>query len=239
MRIDVVTIFPSMFKSYLDESILKRAQAKGLLKVNIVDLRDYATGRHRQVDDAPYGGGAGMVMKPEPFFKAVFSLTRSKTVAQVKKKAQVILLDPQGEVLIQRKAKQLAGQKYLILLCPRYEGVDERVKEHLATESISIGDYVLTGGELPAMVLIDVVARHIKGVVGKAESVEEESFTQGLLEYPQYTRPADYLGLAVPQILLSGDHKQIAKWRQKEALEKTLHQRPDLLKSIRSKKPSK
>jgi len=221
VRIDVVTIFPGMFASPLDESILKRARDSGAVQINIHDLRQYATDRHRTTDDAPYGGGAGMVMRPEPLFAAVEAISRGD--------APVILLTPQGRPFTQQIARELTAHQQIVLLCGRYEGFDERVREHLATHQFSIGDYVLTGGELPALVVIDAVVRLLPGVLGSEESLYEESHAAGLLEYPHYTRPGEYRGWTVPDILLSGNHAAIARWRREQALLRTLRQRPDLL----------
>jgi tRNA (guanine37-N1)-methyltransferase len=222
MRMDIVTIFPDMFKSPFAESIVKRALEKGLVELNIVDLRRYTHDKHRQVDDAPYGGGPGMVMKPEPFFEAVEDLKNPSL------KTVVVLLSPAGEVFNQRMARSFLAYEQIIILCGRDEGVDERVHQHLADKIVSIGDYVLTGGELPAMVLTDALIRLIPGVI-TADSTAEESFAEGLLEYPHYTRPASYRGMDVPAVLLSGDHKRIAAWRKEQALKRTLKYRPDLL----------
>ena len=222
MKIDIVTIFPKMFAPVLNESIIKRAQNKGKLKIVIHDLRDYTRDKHRKVDDRPFGGGPGMVFRPEPVFEAVKSIK--------KQKAKIILLTPQGKRLDQRLAKKLSKYKHLILICGHYEGVDERVRKRLVTDEVSIGDYVLTCGELPAMVLVDSVARLLPGALGKDESTHFESFSQGLLEYPQYTRPAVYRKMRVPKVLLSGNHKLIEKWRKNKALETTKKNRPDLLR---------
>lgn len=229
MRVDVITIFPSLFESPLDCGTLKIAQEKGLLEVELHDLRDYTHDKHRQVDDTPYGGGVGMVMKPELFFDVVSDIAGGD-VEKLKQKAPVILLTPQGTPLKQNKVKELAAESQLVLLCGRYEGIDERVRENLITEEISIGDYVVSGGELPALVLIEAVVRFIPGVLGDEYSREEETFSQILLEYPHYTRPAEYKGLKVPDILLSGNHARIEKWRKRESLKRTLLKRPDLLK---------
>ncbi|MCK8816557.1 tRNA (guanosine(37)-N1)-methyltransferase TrmD [Natroniella sulfidigena] len=223
MKFNVLTLFPEMFESILGTSMLAKAKEQELLSVDLIDIRDYTQNKHRQVDDYPYGGGAGMLLKPEPIFRAVDDLDYSK-------QTPIIFLTPQGETFNQAKAKELANYEELTLLCGHYEGVDQRVREELITDEISIGDYVLTGGELPAMVLIDAVARLIPGVLGSQESAVEDSFYQGLLDYPHYTRPRDYKGLEVPQVLLSGDHGRIEQWRRKKALENTLHKRPDLLK---------
>ncbi|MDD5731126.1 MAG: tRNA (guanosine(37)-N1)-methyltransferase TrmD [Candidatus Omnitrophica bacterium] len=222
MRIDIITIFPKMFEPVLGESIIKRAQAKGKIRIFVHDLRDYSSDKHRKVDDRPFGGGSGMVMSVEPIIKAVKAV-RSKN-------SKVILLCPQGKTLNQETAGKIAKFKHIILICGHYEGVDERVKEHLADEEISIGDYVLTGGELPAMVLVDCVARLIPGVLGDKNSLKFESFEGNLLEYPQYTRPASLGGMNVPDILLSGNHTEIEKWRREQAIKKTRERRPDILK---------
>jgi tRNA (guanine37-N1)-methyltransferase len=226
MRIDIITIFPKMFSAVLDESIIKRAQLKGKVKIYIHDLRNYTSDKHRKVDDRPFGGGSGMVMNAQPIFEAVKKIKR-------KAKVRVILLCPQGEKLTQKVAKRLSLCRHLILICGHYEGVDERVRVHLADEEISIGDYVLTGGELPAMVLVDSLVRLLPGVLGDKNSLNFESFEGNLLEYPQYTRPADFRGLKVPDLLLSGDHTKISSWRQKEALKRTRERRPDLLRKIK------
>ncbi|MFH1201840.1 MAG: tRNA (guanosine(37)-N1)-methyltransferase TrmD [Candidatus Omnitrophota bacterium] len=231
MRIDIITIFPNMFAPVLNESIIKRAQQKGLLKIDIHDLRDYSLDKHKKVDDRPFGGGPGMVMRLEPIFRAVEAVKRG--TRDEGRGTKVVLLSPQGGTLNQKIAKQLAKNKHLILICGHYEGIDERVRQELVDKEISIGDYVLTGGELPAMVLLDAVSRFIPGVLGHADSTNEESFTLGLLEYPHYTRPADFKGLRVPNVLLTGDHKKIANWRKAQALEVTKNKRPDLLMKTR------
>ena len=223
MLIDIITIFPDIFRPYFDESILKIAQNKNKLKIRLRDVRDYTLDAHRKVDDRPFGGGPGMVMAPEPIFRAVEKIRRGKT-------AKIILLSPQGKTLNQKLAQKLSHCRHLILICGRYEGVDERVCKHLADEEISIGDYILTGGELAAMVLADAVTRLIPGVLGDEDSARFESYSENLLEYPQYTRPADFRGMRVPRILLSGNHKKIEEWRSKEALKTTRKKRPDLLK---------
>jgi tRNA (guanine37-N1)-methyltransferase len=217
-----------MFEPVLNESIIKRAQNKGKVKIFVHNLRDYSPDKHRKVDDRPFGGGSGMVMRPEPIFNAVEAI---KSQSHKVTKSQVILLCPQGKRLDQKIATRLAKHKHLILICGHYEGVDERVRQNLVDEEISIGDYVLTGGELPAMVLIDALIRLIPGVLGDKNSLNFESFKGNLLEYPHYTRPAKFRNMRVPQILLSGDHKKIEAWRRKEALERTRLRRPDLLKS--------
>ncbi len=224
MRFDVITIFPEMFAPALDESIIKRAQAKKKVTIRIHDLREYTKDKHKKVDDRPFGGGPGMVMTPQPFFDAIKEIKGSR-------RARVILMSPSGKRLTQKLARDLAKQKNLIVLCGHYEGVDERVREKLVDESISIGDYVLTGGEIPAMVLIDCVTRLIPGVVGKEASLEDESFEEDLLEYPHYTRPANFRGAKVPDVLLSGNHLAINKWRKEQARRVTRRNRPDLLKN--------
>lgn len=228
LRIDVLTIFPGMFAGPLGESMLRRAQERGLVEIRVHDLRQFATDRHRTTDDYPFGGGPGMVMKPEPVFRAVEHLTAGQD-----EPARVILLSPQGRRFDQALAWELSRERHLILICGRYEGVDERVRLGLATDEISIGDYVLTGGELPAMVIIDAVVRLLPGVLGDQRSPREESFSDGLLEGPHYTRPREFRGMAVPEVLLSGHHGQIRRWRRKEALRRTLERRPDLLRKAR------
>ena len=226
MRFHVVTIFPGMFTSPLAESIIARALEKGLIEIELHDVRDHTHDRHRTVDDYPFGGGAGMVMKPEPLFEAVETLRASGADDM-----PVILLTPQGRTLTQEMVEELTERPEITLICGRYEGVDERVRQHLVTDEISIGDYVLSGGELAAMVLIDAVARLVPGVVGSAESTQGDSFTTGLLQHPQYTRPAEFRAWAVPDVLLSGNHAEIARWRRRESLRRTLQRRPDLLDS--------
>jgi len=225
MRIDIITIFPKMFEPILNESIIKRAQNKGKVKIYVHNLRDYSSDKHKKVDDRPFGGGSGMVMRPEPIFEAVECI-KSKVKS---KKSKVILLCPQGEHLTQKVCKSLVKYKHLILICGHYEGVDERVRKYLIDDQISIGDYVLTGGELPAMVLIDSVVRLLPGVLGDKNSLNFESFEGNLLEYPQYTRPANFKAMRVPRILLSGDHKKIEIWRKVESLKRTKQKRPDLI----------
>jgi tRNA (guanine37-N1)-methyltransferase len=222
MHVDIITIFPSMFDSVLNSSILKRAVKKGKLRVTVNNLRDYAEEKHNTTDDAPYGGGAGMVMKVEPIAKCLKSIEK-------KKKGFKILLTPAGKKFDQKMAIKLAKKKNLILVCGHYEGFDERVKDYI-DEEVSIGDFVLTGGEVPALVIIDAVARLLPGVLGNKESAKNESFMADILDYPHYTRPADYKGKKVPEVLLSGNHKAIAKWRSEEALKLTKEKRPDLLK---------
>ena len=230
MKYDIITIFPEIFHAYLSESILKRALQKGLIEVKVHNLRDYTKDKHRTVDDSPYGGGAGMVMKPEPFFTTVETLYPDVT------KRRVIMLSPAGKKFDQDKAMELSKERRRILfLCGRYEAIDERVKKALVDDEVSIGDYILTGGELPALVIIDAVTRLIPGVLGDEHSAETESFSWGILDYPHYTRPPVFRDLVVPEVLLSGNHKDILRWRRKEALRRTLERRPDLLeKSILS-----
>jgi len=223
MRIDVLTLFPEMFASPLEHSILKRAREAGLLDVQTTDIREFTFDRYRQVDDSPYGGGPGMVMKPEPIFRAVEALASEPPPPD-----RVILFTPLGRRFKQEVAGELASCERLVLLCGRYEGIDERVHRHLVTDELSIGDYVLTGGELPALVVIDAVARLLPGVLGKDESAASETFAEHLLEYPHYTRPPDFRGWTVPEVLLSGDHGAIARWRREESLRRTLRHRPDL-----------
>lgn len=223
MRFDIVTIFPGMFDSPLAESIIKRAREKGLVEFHLHDIRDFATDKHKCVDDTPYGGGAGMVMMPGPLTRAVEQIPR-------KGKSLRILLAPEGEPFSQRLARELAGFDQLILVCGRYEGIDERARTLIADREISIGDYVVSGGEIPAMVIVDAVVRLLPGALGNQESAGQESFEQGLLEYPQYTRPEAFQGQRVPEILLSGNHAKIAKWRRKQMLMRTKERRPDLLK---------
>ena len=221
MKIDVLTLFPAMFAGPLDERIIMRARKAGLLDLNIHNLRDWTHDRHKTVDDRPFGGGPGMLLKPEPLFEAVEQLSRPET--------KVILLSPAGRKFDQALARQLAAEADLLLITGHYEGFDARVREALADEELSIGDYVLTNGALPAMVVIDAVTRLLPGVLGDDESSREESFSGGLLEYPQYTRPAEFRGLRVPDVLVSGNHAEIEKWRREQARLKTQAQRPDLL----------
>ena len=221
MKVDVLTLFPGMFAGVMDESILRRAQEKRRLELTIRNLRDWTHDRHRTVDDEPYGGGPGMVLKPEPIFEAIEELAGETT--------QVVMLSPQGQPFRQSKARELAGHEHLLMLCGAYEGFDERVRS-LVNHELSIGDYVLTNGALPAMVVIDAVTRLLPGVLGDDSSSVEESFSENLLEYPQYTRPADFRGMKVPEVLLSGDHGAVEEWRQEQAVERTAQRRPDLLK---------
>jgi tRNA (guanine37-N1)-methyltransferase len=221
MKIDVLTLFPGMFAGPLDESIVRRARDTGRLDLQIHNLRDYAHDRHRTVDDKPFGGGPGMLLKPEPVFEAVENLAGEAT--------RVILLTPAGRPFDQGIARELAQASHLLLVCGSYEGFDERIREALADDELSIGDFVVTNGALPAMVIIDAVARLLPGVLGDDASARDESFSQGGLEYPQYTRPAEFRGMRVPEVLLSGDHAEIAKWRAEQARQRTEQRRPDLL----------
>ena len=222
MEIDILTLFPRIFEGPLDESILKRARERGLVQVRIHNLRDYTHDKHRVVDDKPYGGGPGMLMKPEPIFEAVETLRRADTC--------IVLMTPQGQPLTQQRAQAFAQKPHLLILCGHYEGVDERVREALVHEEVSIGDYVLTNGALAAAVLVDAVVRLVPGVLGDDESAQQDSFAGGLLEGPQYTRPPEFRGMRVPEVLLSGDHGAIAAWRTEQARKRTQERRPDLLK---------
>ncbi len=223
IRFDILSVFPGMFASPLAESLIGKARDKGLVDIRLHDIRDYATDRHRMTDDAPYGGGGGMVMKVEPIDRALAAILPDRS------EGLVILMTPQGEPFTQRRAEELASRPRLVLLCGHYEGVDERVRERLVDRELSIGDYVLTGGELAAMVVVDAVSRLIPGVLGNDASAAEDSFSTGILEYPHYTRPATYRGWPVPEVLLSGNHAEIEAWRRTEALKRTLARRPDLL----------
>jgi tRNA (guanine37-N1)-methyltransferase len=223
LQFDVFTLFPDVFGPYLDASIIQRARQNGLLEVHLHNIRDWTTDKHHVCDDLPYGGGGGMVMKPDPIFKAVEGVLGTSPACPV------VLLTPQGRLFTQKVAEELAQHPHLALICGRYEGVDERVREHLVTDQISIGDYVLSGGELPALAVIDAVARLIPGVLGDPDGAWDDSHATGLLEYPHYTRPPEFRGWAVPEILLSGDHARIARWRREQALLRTWLHRPDLL----------
>ena len=220
MKFDILTLFPEMFEA-LNESIIGKAKEKNLIEINLTNIRDFSKDKHKKVDDTPYGGGAGMVMMPDVVYDAYSSIKNREN-------AKVIYLSPQGKTLNQEKVKELSKENHLILLCGHYEGIDQRVLDEIVDEEISIGDYVLTGGELPAMVLVDSVSRYVEGVL-KAESIEEESFSNNLLEYPQYTRPEEFRGKRVPEVLISGHHENIKKWREEKALEVTKKKRPDLL----------
>lgn len=224
MKIHVLSLFPQMFEGVFGQSILKKAQDKELVEIDVTDFRQYSGNKHNQVDDYPYGGGAGMVLKPEPLFSAVEDLTQGRNV-------RVILMCPQGERFTQKKAEELAKEEELVFLCGHYEGYDERIREHLVTDEISIGDFVLTGGELAAMTVIDAVVRLLPGVLGQEESHIQDSFSTGLLEHPHYTRPADFRGMKVPDVLLSGNHAKIEEWRMYESLKRTYYRRPDLLEN--------
>lgn len=226
IRFDVLSIFPEMFHSPLNFSLLKKAQEKGLIEIDLHDIRDWAEDKHNMTDDAPYGGGCGMVMKVEPVERALAAVKRADV------QSLVLLMTPQGETFNQKIATRLAEEKHIIMICGRYEGVDERIREHLADREISIGDYILTGGELSSLVVIDAVSRLIPGVLGNDASAATESFSQGLLEYPQYTRPAYYKGWSVPDVLVSGNHAQIERWQRIEAIKRTWFRRPDLLEKI-------
>ncbi|MFH1347821.1 MAG: tRNA (guanosine(37)-N1)-methyltransferase TrmD [Candidatus Margulisiibacteriota bacterium] len=230
VKIDILTLFPEMFQGPLSESLLKKAQQKGLLSFNIVNIRDFTTDKHKTADDTPYGGGAGMVMKPEPIAKALSRVTSQQS--------RVVLMCPTGKALTQEKVNALAKEKHLVILCGHYEGIDERVRE-MVDEEISIGDYVLTGGEIPAMVLIDAVARQIPEVVKEEESVKKDSFYEGILDYPSYSKPEEFEGKKVPEVLLSGHHAEIERWRRKAALKLTLQRRPDLLAKAELSKEDK
>jgi tRNA (guanine37-N1)-methyltransferase len=231
MIVDIVTLFPSMFSGFLGESILKRAQEQGLIRVNLINLRDFSKDKHKKVDAPPYGGGPGMVIMAEPVFEAVDHLRGNG-----REDSFLVLLTPGGVRYDQTLAQELSKQKGLILLCGHYEGFDERVSQGLSPLEVSIGDYVLTGGEIPAMVLLDSVARLVPGVLGSKDSLVQESFSSGTLEYPQYTRPPEFRGMPVPQVLLSGDHDKIAQWRRDQAEERTKARRPDLQGPVKKKK---
>ena len=247
MQFEVFTLLPEVFPSYLDTSILKRARERGLIRVNVHNIRDYTHDKHHTTDDTPYGGGGGMVMKPEPVFEAIESVLGIHPTAVINENAEenllqtserpiveplnipIILLTPQGRVFNQTIAKELSQYPRIALLCGRYEGIDERIRENLITDEISIGDYVLTGGELPTLILIDAVARLLPDVLGDPTGAEDDSHAMGLLEYPHYTRPPEFRGAKVPDVLLSGDHGKIDKWRREQALERTFRKRPDML----------
>ena len=233
MKFDVFTLLPEVFIPYLDSSILKRASERGLINVNVVNIRDHTHDKHHVTDDTPYGGGGGMVMKPEPVFEAVESVMGQNPVQTTGQLAPIILLTPQGRVFTQRVAEELSQHERIALICGRYEGVDERIREHLVTDEISVGDYVLTGGELPAMILIDAVSRLIPGVLGDPTGAEDDSHSMGLLEYPHYTKPAEFRGWKVPEVLQSGNHAKIDKWRRQQSLLRTFNKRPDILEKAK------
>jgi tRNA (guanine37-N1)-methyltransferase len=228
MRVDVITTFPEVIECGLGYSIVKRARDKGILDARVHNLRDYTHDRHRSTDDEPFGHGVGMVMKPDPLFEAAETIE-----SEAGSKPNIILMSPHGRRFSQAIARELSEREHLLFICGHYEGVDERVREHLVTDEISVGDYVLTGGELPALVVIDAAGRLLPGVLGKDESAEQESFVEGLLEHPHYTRPAEFRGWRVPDVLLSGNHAEVDKWRRRKSLECTLARRPDLLESAK------
>ncbi len=232
MRFDVITLFPELIQQYCSHSIVSRAVKNGVISVNAVNPRDFTTDKHHRVDDTPYGGGAGMVLMCEPFFKAFDSIEK-------KPDSQAILLTPQGKPFNHEVSKELSKKEQLILICGHYEGFDERIRQSIGAVEISIGDFVLTGGELPSLCLIDSITRHIDGALGKIESAHDDSFSNGLLEYPQYTRPFDFRGMEVPEVLLSGNHAEIAKWRFKQQIIRTMEKRPDLFKEFSKKELSK
>lgn len=233
MRFDIFTLLPEVFLPYLQASILQKAAGRGLLDIRLHNIRDWAQDRHHTTDDLPYGGGGGMVMKPEPVFSAIESVLGPLPGAAPDGQfpCPVILLTPQGRVFNQAVARDLARHEHLALLCGRYEGVDERIRQHLVSDEISVGDYVLTGGELPALILVDAVARLLPGVLGDPDGAEDDSHASGLLEYPHYTRPPEFRGWQVPEVLLSGDHARIARWRREQSILRTLRRRPDLIAS--------
>lgn len=235
MQFDVFTLLPEVFPPYLDTSILNRARQKGLIDVRVHNIRDYTHDKHHTTDDTPYGGGGGMVMKPEPVFEAVESVLGHASRPPLSQPTPasnipIILLTPQGRVFTQRVAEEISHYEHIVLICGRYEGVDERIREHLVTDEISIGDYVLTGGELPALMVIDAVSRLLPGVLGDPTGAEDDSHSMGLLEYPHYTKPPEFRGWKVPDVLASGNHAKIEKWRREQALTRTFNKRPDMLK---------
>jgi tRNA (guanine37-N1)-methyltransferase len=232
MQIDILTIFPNFFSSPLNEGLVKKAQDSKLIDIKVIDIRDFAKDKHRSVDDTPFGGGAGMVMMVEPLASALDSILSETPSAENKDKYSIILTSAQGNRFDQEKAKELSKKEHLIIICGHYKGVDERIKSLYDLEEFSIGDYVLTGGEIPALVIMDSIIRLIPGFIGNFQSAETDSFYEGFLGYPEYTRPAEFKGLKVPEVLLSGNHERIRLWRRKEALKKTLEQRPELLKNI-------
>ncbi|WP_077621984.1 tRNA (guanosine(37)-N1)-methyltransferase TrmD [Sediminibacillus massiliensis] len=234
MKIDILTLFPEMFEGVFNNSILKKAQEAGTFQPEFINFRNYTLNKHKKVDDYPYGGGAGMVLTPQPIFDAVEDITKNTG-----NKPRIILMCPQGETHTQEKALELAEEDHLIFICGHYEGYDERIRQHLVTDEISIGDYVLTGGELGAMVVIDSVVRLLPGVLGNEESAPEDSFSHGLLEHPHYTRPADFRGMKVPEVLLSGNHGKIDEWRKQQSLLRTFERRKDLLDEYQLSKQEK
>jgi tRNA (guanine37-N1)-methyltransferase len=229
MRFDIFSILPEVFTPYLESSILQRARQRGLIDIRIHNIRDYTHDKHHTTDDTPYGGGGGMVMKPEPIFEAMESVLGPLPASRQLTPVPVILLTPQGRVFTQRVAEELTRYERIALICGRYEGVDERIRDHLVTDEISIGDYVLTGGELPALVIVDALSRLIPGVLGDPDGAQDDSHSMGLLEYPHYTRPPEFRGWSVPDVLLSGDHGKIERWRREQALLRTFNKRPDML----------
>jgi len=229
MKFEVFTLLPDVFPPYLESSILQKARQRGLIEVRVHNIRDYTHDRHHTTDDTPYGGGGGMVMKPEPVFEAVETVLGLDSNQTQPVPVPIILLTPQGRVFSQRVAEELSGHERIALLCGRYEGVDERIREHLVTDEISMGDYVLTGGELPALMIIDAVSRLLPGVLGDPTGAEDDSHSMGLLEYPHYTRPPEFRGWQVPEVLLSGDHGKIEKWRREQAISRTFKKRPDMI----------
>jgi tRNA (guanine37-N1)-methyltransferase len=233
MQFEVFTLLPEVFPSYLETSILKRARERGLIDVRVHNIREYTHDKHHTTDDTPYGGGGGMVMKPEPVFEAIETVLGLAPLSSTEPASNIpiILLTPQGRVFNQTIAKELSAYPHIVLLCGRYEGIDERIREHLVTDEISIGDYVLTGGEIPALILIDAISRLLPNVLGDPTGAEDDSHAMGLLEYPHYTRPPEFRGWKAPEILLSGDHSKIEKWRRQQALERTFKKRPDMLKT--------
>jgi len=239
MRFDVFTILPEIFPPYLESSILKRALERKLVDVRVHNIREYTHDKHHTTDDTPYGGGGGMVMKPEPVFEAVESVLGLAAPPALPQPVPVILLTPQGRVFTQRVAEELSRYEQIALLCGRYEGVDERIRERLVTDEISVGDYVLTGGELPALTIIDAVARLIPSVLGDPTGAEDDSHSMGLLEYPHYTKPPEFRGIKVPEVLLSGNHAKIEKWRREQALTRTFNKRPDMLEKAELSKEDK
>jgi len=233
MQFEVFTLLPDVFPPYLESSILQRARQRGLVSINVHNIRDYTHDRHHMTDDTPYGGGGGMVMKPEPVFEAIESvLGLDPHQTPTEAACPIIMLTPQGRIFTQSVAKELSGYERIALLCGRYEGLDERIREQLVTDEISIGDFVLTGGELPALILIDAVSRLIPGVLGDPDGAADDSHATGLLEYPHYTRPPDFRGWKVPEVLLSGDHAKVDQWRREQSLLRTLARRPDLLEKL-------